>query len=148
MYSRTVTHLRAGSRLWFAGIVASLLIVAMLLPASAQSNNPCFLNGKFYAHGTVVQSGPGLVVCRNGSWQMVVFEYEELLERIDPALLKEFQPIPRFPDPKPWCLKCPPELIIDLKVQTLEAVEQEMVGVMESLERINEIVQNDPAFQQ
>lgn len=126
--------------------VALMITLTLLLPASAQAGAPCYLNGSWYADGTIIHAGPILQVCDDGRWRVVVFHQWDLIQRIDAMLLKKFDTTPPIPDPQPWCLSCPPELTVTLDSKTTQLVEQEMTKVMESLKTIQQLMDNDPVF--
>jgi hypothetical protein len=132
---------------WLAILSLALMItLATLLPVAAQGGAPCYLQGSWYPHGSIIHSGPVLQVCDDGNWRVVVFHHWDLIQRLDPKLLDKFIKEPPFPDPKPWCLSCPPELTVKLDSKTLQRVDQEMTMIVEGLKRIDQIVHDDPAF--
>ncbi len=91
----------SAKRWGIAASLALLIMLAALLPVAAQVGAPCYLNGVWYADGTIISTGPVLEVCDNGRWRVAVFEQWGLIQRIDPKLLDKVKTIPPVPDPQP-----------------------------------------------
>ncbi|MBX3016034.1 MAG: hypothetical protein KF832_31220 [Caldilineaceae bacterium] len=126
--------------------LAGALLLTQLLPVAALGGAPCKLNGNWYPDGTIIHGGPVLQVCNDGKWRAVVFHQWELIQRLDVKLLEKFKTIAPLPDPQPWCLSCPPTLSVKFDSKTTQLVEQEMNTVITSLNKIQQIIENDPAY--